>query len=204
MESRAFLRRGRSARFTPKILVFLAACCVLVFNACAYAQIGTLYYPSKPIKKISPMTAQPVTTASIYLFAVGVSGYGSNAISLLHGSGVSTDSAGNGYITSDSSGHFNLTGLYAAYCPTSTTPVYLLSRGGNAGGGNNPVAVMMSAMPVPCSQLPNVSSVFLGEATTVAAAYALAQYANVQTDALPLAPTIFKALSMPSGMQTVW
>ncbi len=128
---------------------------------------------------------QPVGGSHLYLFAISTAGYGSSPISLLHGAGVSVDSAGNGYVVSDASGGFNISGLYASYCPTPDSSVYLQAIGGDPGNGiNNPAIDLVTALPLTCSQLPNANDVGINELTTVAAAWALARYASVSTSSL--------------------
>jgi hypothetical protein len=109
---------------------------------------------------------QPVSGASIHLYAAGLSGVGAGAVDLL---------APNVVIT-DSSGGFSVTGDYA--CPGSSTQVYLVARGGNPGlgsGGNNPALLMMAALG-DCEDLSSSTNVTVNEVTTVAAAWALAQF----------------------------
>lgn len=151
------------------------------------AQTGKVHvYSSRPAKKpgIRPDFQQPVSGAHIYLFAVGGNGPNTGAVSLLSGVGVQYDSLG-GYVTSDSEGNFNISGLYAQNCPMPDPRVYLMNAGGSAGGGvSNPRLMMISAMPVTCTQLPDVSGVFISEPTTVAAAFALASFADTSDDGI--------------------
>ena len=76
---------------------------------------------------------QPVTGSSIYLFSVGTTNYGSAGTSLITTTapGVNTDTSGRGYITSDSSGNFNLTQYTCA--AGDAAPTYLIAEGGNPG-----------------------------------------------------------------------
>ena len=103
----------------------------------------------------------PLSGASVQLYAVGTSGYGSGATSLL-----------NGAVTTDSSGKFNIAGAYA--CPSSSTQVYAVAIGGNAGAGANSSNVLMSALGS-CGNIGSAQFV-VNEATTVASVYALAQF----------------------------
>jgi len=114
---------------------------------------------------------QPVAGASVYLYAVGVTGYGSAAKSLLNNP-VSTDAYGNFTITSDYS------------CPTTgtafgpSTPVYILVAGGNPGlsaGTNNSALLMMSPLG-PCNTLTSSTFVNVDEVSTVGAVWALAPF----------------------------
>jgi hypothetical protein len=108
---------------------------------------------------------QPISGASIQLYAAGAGGDGSAATPLLTWS-----------VFTDNSGSFNLTGVYA--CPTAATEVYLVAIGGNPGlmnGGTNAQIALVTALG-PCGNLTASTSVEVNEVTTVAAAYALAPY----------------------------
>jgi hypothetical protein len=124
----------------------------------------------------------PVTSASIYLFAPGVTGYSSTPTSLLKttDTGVLTDGSGNGYVQTDSNGNFAITSDYA--CPASGL-VYLVSVGGNPGltaGTNNAALVLMAALPA-CSSLTSSSYFIINEVSTIAAATALSHFINFPT-----------------------
>jgi streptogramin lyase len=109
---------------------------------------------------------QAVSGASIQLYAAGSAGTGAGAVNLL---------APN-IVTTDASGFFNITGDYM--CPTATTQVYLVARGGNPGlaaGVDNSALVMMAAIGN-CGDLTSSSSIEINEATTVASAWALSQF----------------------------
>jgi streptogramin lyase len=108
---------------------------------------------------------QPVSGATIHLYAAGSAGSGVGAVDLL------TPHA----ITTDASGDFNITGDYS--CPSATTQVYLAAIGGNPGlsSGNNPALAMVAALG-DCGGLSASTGVVVDEATTVAAAWALAQF----------------------------
>lgn len=109
---------------------------------------------------------QPVSGAAILLYAAGSAGDGAGAYNLL---------APN-VVTTDASGAFNITGDYK--CPTAATQVYLVARGGNPGlalGIDNPALVLMAALGN-CGALTQDTSVEINEVTTVASAWALAQF----------------------------
>jgi len=113
---------------------------------------------------------QPVTGATIQLWSVGSTGYGSTASKLL----------GSNVVTTDTNGNFSITGDYT--CPaTGNGLVYITSTGGNPGlapGTNNSAIVMASALGSCATLLANASTtfVFIDEVTTAATAVALAQY----------------------------
>ena len=116
---------------------------------------------------------QPVSGASVQLYAAGSSGYGSPATPLL-----STP------VTTDSNGGFSI----ASYtCPAAASQVYLVARGGNPGlasGTNNTAIALMTALGS-CGDLGSTATASINELTTAASVWALAQFmstgANVGT-----------------------
>jgi hypothetical protein len=108
---------------------------------------------------------QPVTGATIQLYAVGTTGDGSAATPLLSPAPVS-----------DANGTFDISGTYT--CPSAGSLVYLVASGGNPGlapNTNNTALSMMAALG-PCGNLSASTFIFVNELTTVAAVYALAPY----------------------------
>lgn len=117
---------------------------------------------------------QPVTGSTVTLWSVGAAGYGSAGTSLAT-------------TTTDSTGSFNITGSYT--CPASDPYVYITSTGGNPGlgGSVNNTAISLMAALTDCNTLKtNAASTYIviNEATTVASAYALAQFMNTSTGAI--------------------
>jgi len=107
--------------------------------------------------------AQPVSVAAVQLYAAGNSGNGSAPTALLAAA-----------LTSNASGGFSIPAGYS--CPSAQTPLYLLSKGGTpAGTAANSSLWLMTALG-PCGNLSPGSSVIVDEATTVAAAWALAPF----------------------------
>jgi hypothetical protein len=118
---------------------------------------------------------QPVTGATIQLYGVGTTGYGSAATPLL-----------TQVVTTDQNGGFNITGDYT--CPTSNM-VYLTAAGGNPGlgtGGSNPAIALVAAIGNCSTFKTNAATTFiqLNEATTVAAIWALQQFSSTTGTAL--------------------
>jgi trimeric autotransporter adhesin len=108
---------------------------------------------------------QPVTGATIQLYAVGTAGDGSASTPLLSPAPVT-----------DANGGFNISGTYN--CPSSSSLVYIVATGGNPGlapGTNNAALSLMAALG-PCGNLSPSTFIFINELTTVAAVYALAPY----------------------------
>jgi streptogramin lyase len=106
---------------------------------------------------------QPVSGASVVLYAAGIQGDGVGATSLIAGAAVTTDA----------SGAFTIDENYA--CPSAAAQLYIVARGGNAGGGKNGALAMMAALGS-CGAIKSSESFVVDEATTVAAAWALAQF----------------------------
>ena len=122
---------------------------------------------------------QPVSGATVQLYAVGTSGDGSAATALLSPA-----------ITTDANGGFGISGLYT--CPSASALVYLVATGGNPGLGgsaNNAALALMAALG-PCGNLTNSTFIVVNELTTVAAVYALAPY-------MASATAIGRAAAMP-------
>jgi hypothetical protein len=105
---------------------------------------------------------QPVSGATIQLYAVGSNGDGSAATPLISQP-----------VTSDANGNFSISGSYN--CPTAASLVYIVASGGNPGmapGTNNTALNMMTALGR-CDSLPSLSFIVINELTTVAATSAL-------------------------------
>jgi sugar lactone lactonase YvrE len=78
-------------------------------------------------------------------------------------------------VTTNAAGSFNLNGTYT--CPSSSSLIYITASGGNPGlaTGTNNTAIEMMAPLGACNTLAN-TTVTINEVTTVAGAFALAQY----------------------------
>lgn len=105
---------------------------------------------------------QPISGATIQLYAVGTASDGSASTKLL----TST-------VTSGSNGTFTLTGLYT--CPSLNPYVYLLATGGNASFGSNSSIALIAALGQ-CNTLSGGTYITVNEVTTAAAVMALAPY----------------------------
>jgi streptogramin lyase len=109
--------------------------------------------------------SNPVSAAAISFYAAGSSGDGVSA----------TDVLGTQTVTTDATGKFSIPDFQ---CETSETQVYLVGRGGSAtpaAGGNNGAITMMAALG-DCGSISASTTVVMNEVTTVAAAWALAQF----------------------------
>jgi hypothetical protein len=138
---------------------------------------------------------QPVSGATIKLYAAGVNGYFTGATSLLTSS-----------VTTDSNGAFTITGQYT--CPTASSQLYIVATGGNPGlaaSTNNASLALMAALG-PCSLRglqytldPNLF-INIDEVTTVAAAYALAGFIAPSTGQIGASAT--NSIGITNAFQT--
>jgi hypothetical protein len=127
----------------------------------------------------------PITGATIQLYAVGTTGDGSAATPLI--SGTLTTSDGSNQVNSNANagntnntlpaGSFTITNDYQ--CPTASSEVYLISTGGNPGLGTgvNPNISLMTALGQ-CSNLSSTNFVVINELTTVSSIAALSNFST--------------------------
>jgi len=103
----------------------------------------------------------PVKGSTVQLYAAGATGSGSTPTALLTGA-----------LTTDVNGSFSVPSSLS--CPTASTPVYLLAKGGQVGalGSTNSALWLIAPLP-PCGSLGTSTSVVLNELSTVATAAAL-------------------------------
>ena len=126
---------------------------------------------------------QPVSGATIKLYAVGNTGYGVGSTSLLTAP-----------VTTFADGSFSISGLYT--CPTPATQVYLVATGGNPGLGgsvNNANFAEMAALgtcPAGGNLASTIPSISVSEVTTVAAVFALQQFMAPPAAGNSLAPAV--------------
>ncbi|HEY5330160.1 MAG TPA: hypothetical protein VIJ79_09775 [Acidobacteriaceae bacterium] len=156
------------------IRISLAGGLALGLATLAGCGVGTLAGPSPsgpmPLANISGTVhggQQPISLATIQLWAVGSSGYGSDGTNLL----------GSHVVTTDPGGNFSITGDYT--CPTDDTLVYITATAGDPGiGGGNNTAIKLVAALGPCGPLAANTNTFISinEVTTAATAVALGQY----------------------------
>jgi len=165
-----------------------AAVTVLAAAALTGCEGGTsMIAPEKPAVATSAHGRvmggqQPITGASIYLYAAGAGGYGGAATSLLTASAGSQDGSGNWYVKTDSNGDWAITGDWS--CPSSPSPSYLyvLALGGNPGVASaNPNIALLAALG-PCSGVSASTYVTVNELTTVASVWALAPFMTGATN----------------------
>ena len=108
--------------------------------------------------------SQPVSGAMVQLYAAGNSGNGSSAVALLAAP-----------VTTGTGGGFAIPGGYS--CPSAQTPVFLVSKGGQAGPGaaTNSSLWLMAALGS-CGNIAAGSSFIVNEVTTAASVWSLAPF----------------------------
>jgi len=129
---------------------------------------------------------QPVTGATIQLWAVGTTGFGSAATPLI--SATVTTSDGTGATNSNSNagnsgntlpaGQFTLNFTNAYACPSAGTLVYMTATGGNPGLGgsvNNTAIVMLTALGQ-CGSLSSSTFISLNEIVTAGSVFSLSSF----------------------------
>jgi lysophospholipase L1-like esterase len=149
-------------------------CAALILSGCGTqptTATTTISGASVPLHGNVHGGQQPISGATIQMYAAGTTGDGSAATPLITAS-----------VLTDATGGFNITGDYT--CPSASALVYIVSTGGNPGlaaGTNNAEAVLLGAIGT-CGSLSQDSSIDLDELTTVAAAAALAPFATSLTN----------------------
>ena len=182
---------------TPgRIVLLLASTSLLALIGCGFGSPTTAPSPAGQLRGNVHGGQQPVSGATITLFAAGTSGYGSGAVSLL-----TTP------VTTDASGNFSITGDYT--CPSSTSQVYLVATGGNPGlapGTANPALALTAALG-PCTlrgtqyTLDPNSFITVNEVTTIASAYALKGFLDPAASQVGTSST--NAIGLANAFQTV-
>lgn len=158
------------------LLILLCLCAGLIAGCGGTATLSTSGAPGTTFNGIVYGGQQPVTGAMVYLYAAGSTGPGSASTSLLNpsASGVSTDDNGNGYVATDSSGNFNITGDWS--CAHGTDQVYILALKGNPGlanGTDNSALALMAGLGTCSSLVSTYPYIVIDEVTTVASVWAL-------------------------------
>jgi hypothetical protein len=142
-------------------------------SVCAFSLIGCGVGSSNPgpvdtMVNLSGLVhggQQPISAATIQLYAATSGGYGNAATAMLSPAA-----------TTDSGGNFTITSPYT--CPTATTQMYLTATQGNPGLGGtvNNTGIALIAALGNCSNLSSSTRIIVNELTTVAAVWALAPF----------------------------
>ncbi len=201
--------------------LLLASCGLLLLAGCAgqfavhpdsSAAAGTA------IRGMAHGGQQPISAASVHLWAVGAGSYGASATSLL--SSIVTTSDGTGLANSNANagnadntldrGFFTISGDYT--CPTSGTLVYITVTGGDPGlgTGTNSAIKLIAPLGTCGNLLANASTTFItiNEVTTVATAFALGQYftttfGSTSTDSFGAPSTTQAQVGLTNAFATV-
>jgi hypothetical protein len=176
-------------RFNPSSLWSVAtstaagALVSCLLSGCGLHSAGTVNSLSSPIGGSHVKVAgrvnggqNPVSGSTIQVYEIGTAGYMSSAKPLISGTPLVTA----GQALTDINGNFNITGDYS--CDAGSY-VYVTATGGNPGitGTVNNTAIDLMAAIGPCIALQSASYVTINEVTTVAGAYALAQFSGGTT-----------------------
>jgi hypothetical protein len=157
--------------FTKFATIFASATVPLLLTGCGLVGgAGGTHGPTPPAGAYTVSGnvhggQQPVSASNINIYAVGATGYGAQAVSLLN-SGVIVQSS------TDGGGTFSLTGKYTC---TPEQRVYVTATGGDAGSGPNSALALMAALGR-CGDLSSSTFISINEVTTVASVWALAPF----------------------------
>jgi hypothetical protein len=172
-----------------RIAIICGFCLPLILTGCSSSpQAAPTPEPGFTISGIANSGQQTIGGGHVYLYTPGTNGYGQTAVSLLNSSVLTNepgysgqDSNGNYYVITNASGNFTITSDYNC---TSGQPVYAYLTGGNSGGGANS-AIGLLAVLGDCTSAGNfdsiTSTIYMNEASTIAAAYAMAGFATDAT-----------------------
>lgn len=174
-----------------RIVAILTSSMAVALTGCSLATTATPSPESgMAIRGVVHGGQQPIVGAHIYMMQAGTSGSAGNgiaassnntSISLLSAATTGLSDAIGAYVQTDSNGNFSLP---SGYTCTPGTQVYLYSLGGNPGAGTNSAAGLLAILgncPAANNFDAALSFAWINEATTVAAAFAMAGYATDAT-----------------------
>jgi hypothetical protein len=151
--------------------VILSGTALAVLVGCGYSGSATAMQVPAGLHGSVHGGQQPVNGASIQIYAAGTNGIRSAAPPLLSNP-----------TKSDSAGNFSVSTSF--YCPSASSQLYVIARGGNPGlatGADNPELAMM-AMLGSCSSLSASTAISVNEVTTVGSVWPLAGYMKSPDD----------------------
>jgi len=162
------MRSGRwsSSPILARLAVAGLAVLVLSFSGCSSGGGSSSVIHGVTLNGRVHGGQQGVDGATIQLYSVGTTGYGSTATALIT-TGLPVTTSGGGY--------FTITGRYSC---TTGTQVYIVSSGGNPGlmaGTNNTALVLMTGLG-DCGSLNSGTFININEVTTAASVFALAPF----------------------------
>jgi hypothetical protein len=166
-------------RQTAVSAVVLSVASVVLAGCSGLTSTAPVTVPGVALRGTVHGGQQPISNATLQLYAAGSTGYGS---AYTYSSGTSL--LGTYVVKTDPTGSFSITSDYT--CPSSTTEVYLVATGGNPGplAPTNSNIALMAALG-PCGNLSGSTSLQINEITTVASVWALSPFmtgiANIGT-----------------------
>jgi len=145
--------------------VSAALAAAVLLGGCAQQPRGVEEAVAVPRLKQGRVTGgqQPVSGATLQLYAVGAGGDGSAATPLLSPEAVT-----------DANGNFTISGMYT--CPNGNPLVYMVATGGNPGAAASNASLALMAALGPCNSLSASTFITINELTTVGAVYPLAAF----------------------------
>ncbi|SNT43234.1 Sugar lactone lactonase YvrE [Granulicella rosea] len=182
----AFASTASSVKTSTAAVFSVAFAACLALTGCTHTPTPTpVSTTGYAIKGLVHGGQQPVSGATIQLYAVGATGDGSPSQALLTKTVTTSDGSGNASNSNANAGNqlnslpvgtFGITGDYT--CPSASTEVYLVSTGGNPGFAspvNNSDLILLAALG-PCGSLTPATFITLNEVTTVGSTAALYPY----------------------------
>jgi hypothetical protein len=108
---------------------------------------------------------RPISNSSVLVYAAGTNGIGSSAEPLMSSP-----------VLTDGDGNFSIAELNS--CPTATSNVYVVAKGGNPGlsSGTDNAAIALMAMLGPCGALSASTEVSINEVTTIGSVSPVSRY----------------------------
>jgi hypothetical protein len=161
----------REPRFRVLFSLVLASIALAVCAGCGFSGSSTAIQAPVALRGIIQGGQKPISGAQVQLYSAGTGGRGSAAVPLLNKS-----------VDSDNEGNFFIPASY--YCPSASSQLYLIARGGNPGltsATGNP-AIALATMLGACGSLSASSSISINEVTTVGSIWPVAQYMKSPTD----------------------
>lgn len=188
---KAYMTSTSRTPFFPRLsevaglsLALLAFAAVTGLSGCGIQSAAVASPQTLTIGGVAMGAHTPIENATITLYVAGKTGNGSAATAI-------------GTATTSSTGTFtiNRTG-------TCTDPdqLYLVSTGGDQGGISNPYMVLTDVLGT-CSTVTGSTSVTLNEATTIAAAYGVAGFANANGTSVDIGSTATNITGLNNAIQ---
>jgi len=165
--------QAAAASSTCRVAGAAAACGLLVLLAgCGGSSSGTTQPPPGSGVTFGGKAlagAQPISGATVQLYAAGTAGNGSAATSLLTSA-----------VTTDATGAFTVPAGYE--CPSSSSQLLLKISGGKVGAAAENSAVVLATALGACNQLTASAQFAVNEVTTAATAWGLSQFLSAGGD----------------------